>query len=143
MKRILNLIGVFAISLLMMTSYSLAQSKKSSKGTQNMNKQATMKNDTDYAKSMAYYKYAEKNIITNKSKAETYKGRFYGQKNMEKTNPGMSNSKMSNSNMKMNESHKTMMSSNDKMIKKNKKSDKSKWSSAKSKTKKEWKKKTN
>lgn len=138
MKRILNLIGVFIISLLMMSSYSLAQNKKSSNRGQDMNKQATMHNDKESSHSMAYYRYAEKNIITDKSKDETYKGKFYGQKDM-----GKSSSDISNSNMNMKASHKNMISSKDKMMGKNKMGEKTKWSSTKSKTKKDWKKNKN
>ena len=138
MRRILNLLGVFVISLLMMSSYTLAQNKKSSKGAKDIHKQTTMQNDKGHSNSMAYYKYAEKNIITDKSTDETYKGKFYGQKDMGKS--GMSNSKMS-TNMKS--SHKNMMSSNDKMMEKNKMGKKSKWSSTKSNAKKNWKKKKN
>lgn len=114
MKKILNLIVMLVISLLMLFSCSFAQNnqqKKNNKmGNQNMKTQNSMQADTNYNKSMAYYNYAKKNIIEDKTKDKTYKGRFHDQNNM--------NMKSSKSNM-MNSSSKMMKNSKHKMGKKN------------------------
>ena len=140
MKRILDLMVLCILSLLLISGYSLGKSKKQAKKNENMSKQTTMQNDPDYAKSMGYYRYAEKNIITDKSKDESYKGKFYGQNDM-----GKSSSNMAKPNMKMLPSHKKMMSSNNMMNNSKQKmgKEKTKWSSAKSKVNKDLKKKTN
>ena len=75
-----------------------------------MKTQNSMQADTNYNKSMAYYNYAKKNIIEDKTKDKTYKGRFHDQNNM--------NMKSSKSNM-MNSSSKMMKNSKHKMGKKN------------------------
>ena len=133
MKRILDLMVLCILSLLLISGYSLGKSEKQAKKNENMSKQTTMQNDPDYAKSMGYYRYAEKNIITDKSKDESYKGKFYGQNNM-----GESSSNMLPSHKKMMSSNNMMNNSKQKMGK-----EKTKWSSAKSKVKKDLKKKTN
>ncbi len=137
MKKILNFISMFAISFLMVSAYSFAQNnQQNQRNHKNMKNENTAQSDTNYANSMAYYKYAEKNIITDKSKDESYKGKFHDQNN---TGESSSNENMKSSNNQMMSSNNMMMdSTKHKMGKK-----KSMWDTTKSKTHKSWKKKSN
>lgn len=96
MKRILNLIAMLTFSVLMFGGFTFAQNNQQGKGDQSMDKQNTAQADTNYAKSMGYYKYAKKHIIQDSTKEKTYKGKWNNQKNTNMT----SNSMMNNSNMK-------------------------------------------
>jgi hypothetical protein len=110
MKKILNLIGMLIIALLISGGYSFAQNNQQNQGSQNMDKQNTTQIDTNYAKSMAYYKYAKKNIIEDSTKEKTYKGKWHKQDIPNKSSTGM----MNNSNM--NSSGSNMMGSNNSMM---------------------------
>ena len=106
MKKILNLIGMLIIVLLISGGYSFAQNNQQKQGKQSMDKQNTAQTDTNYAKSMAYYKYAKKNIIEDSTKEKTYKGKWHDQ-----NNPNMDSDNMMH-NSKMNSSANNMMNSN-------------------------------
>ncbi len=112
MKKILNLLGMFVLSFLMVSGYSYSQNNQQTKRNQNRNQNMKTQNstqaDANYDKSMAYYKYAKKNIIEDKSKDEIYKGKFHDQNKMGMNNSNMnsSNKNMMNSNgMKMDTKH--------------------------------------
>ncbi|MFZ0453585.1 MAG: hypothetical protein WCE54_14120 [Ignavibacteriaceae bacterium] len=117
MKKILNLIGMLIVALLISGGYSFAQNNQQNQGNQNMDKQNTTQTDTNYAKSMAYYKYAKKNIIDDSTKDKTYKGKWHNQDSTNKSSNGMmKNSNMNSSgNNKMNSNHSMMNNSKNKM----------------------------
>jgi hypothetical protein len=93
--------------LLIANGTSSAQNKQSKKEDQNIRTQSinSTKTDTNYDKSMAYFRFAEKNIIADKSKDESYKGKFYDQNNKEG----------SKSNLNSNSSNEKMMGSTNMM----------------------------
>jgi hypothetical protein len=135
MKKTVELIVMLFVSLFLISGLAFAQNNQqnNSQSDQNVNKQSTTQADSNYHNSMAYYKYAEKNIISDKSKDEAYKGKFHNQNNMGESNSNMNNSNMNNSNMSnshMNNMNSNMMGDSTQHHKM-----KSKWDSTKSSTK--------
>jgi hypothetical protein len=110
MKRILNLITMLTFALLLMGGFSFAQNKQQNKSSQSMSKENTTQTDTNYAKSMAYYRFADKHIIQDSTKDKTYKGKWHNQNNPNMSSNGMKgNTNMSSSGKNMMNPNNTMM----------------------------------